>query len=159
MGNDSPLIRKHRDSQRGQAAIEFVFCLIIVIGLASVLFQALHFELDVYNRSNIARYLALRDLHENPSGREPETISKAIRGEDIGTLVPYSIPGQDVDSTLHYGPRNFTVRRGTKGYDPIGPVVVGALAVALGLDHIEDSSGTMGAAAGAIGGFLDALSF
>lgn len=158
MGDD-PSLTSIRRPQRGQAAVEFVLCLIVVIGLASVLFQALHFELDVYNRSNLARYLALRDVHDDPSEKEPETISTEIRGEDIGTLVPYSIPGQDIDSTLHYGPRNFIVRRGTKAFDPIGPIVVGALALALAADHIEDTSGNMGTAAGVIDDFLDQLSF
>lgn len=155
----SSLKPPRRPTQSGQAAVEFVLAMIVVIGLASVLFQALHFELDVYNRSNVARYIAMRAVHDNPSDKDPENVQTPIRGQDIGTLVPYSIPGQDLDSTLHYGPRNFTVRRGTKAFDPIGPIVIGALAVALAADHYEDTSGNMGTAAGAISEFLDQLEF
>jgi len=159
MSDHSSLTRTRRHSQSGQAAVEFVLALIVVIGLAGVLFQALHFELDVYNRSNLARYIALRAVHDDPSDKEPESVETPIRGEDIGTLVPYVIPGQDIDSTIHYGPRNFVVRRGTKGFDPIGPIVVGALAIALAADHYEDTSGNMGTAAGVINDFLDQLTF
>jgi hypothetical protein len=150
---------KRPGHESGQAAVEFVLCMLVVIGLASVLFQALHFELDVYNRSNLARYIAIQKVHDDPSDREPESVETEIQGENIGTLVPYNIPGQDIDSTLHYGPRNFVVRRGTKAFDPIGPVITVALAAALAADHYEDSSGNMGSAASAISEFLNQLQF
>lgn len=54
MVRNLPLSRRRRTEQ-GQAAVEFVLAMIFVIATAAVLFQALHFELDVFNRSMVAR--------------------------------------------------------------------------------------------------------
>lgn len=147
-------------SQRGQAAIEFVLSLIFLIGMCAVLFQALHFELDVFNRSAIARYELFKEAREDAAETDPEEISEEIRGKDIGELVPYRIMGQNLDESLHYGPKQFRMKKGTNRWDPIsGLHEFWQLAIPLALDHYEDSAGHIGDAFGAISPLLDALRF
>lgn len=154
-------LRQKRRTERGQAAIEFVLAMIFVIATAAVLFQALHFELDVFNRSMVARYELFREAHDNPDEREPETISKEIRGEDIGDLVPYTVPGQEIDESLHYGPRQFKMRRGSKYYDPVDWVHSAALfgGLLIAADHMEDYAGHFGDAFGMLSPIIEGLNW
>jgi hypothetical protein len=145
MADHSALRRIRSRGQRGQAAVEFVFCMILVIGLAAALFQALQFERDVFNKSLMARYQALKDIHDSPDDKDPETIRKTIEGKQLSELVPYTIPGQEIDGSLHYGPKKFSVRRGTKRWDPAEALhSAWAFAGILTVDHYEDSAGYVG---------------
>lgn len=159
MVRNLPLSRRRRTEQ-GQAAVEFVLAMIFVIATAAVLFQALHFELDVFNRSMVARYELFREAHDSPDEREPETISEEIRGEDIGDLVPYTVPGQEIDESLHYGPRQFKMRRGSKYYDPVDFAHEWyVFSAALLIDHYEESAGYYGEAFGFLSPIIDGLNW
>jgi hypothetical protein len=143
--------------QRGQAAVEFSLIMLVVIGLAAVLFQALQFERDVFNRSLLARYLAFKDAHDDPDQIDPEDVQKEIRGKNIGDLVPYTPPGQDIDQTMHYGPKQFKIRRGTKAWDPGWTVFEVTVGLLLAADHIEDTSGGLGAVTSVLKGITDSV--
>jgi hypothetical protein len=149
---------------RGQAAMEFVVSLIWIVFLAAVLFQALHFELDVFNKMGELRYKVFHTAREDQDTTAGRMINDSIQGKDLGDLVGFTIPAQDIDSSLHYGPKTFSVFCGSKKWFPGGDAAETALDVAIGLglaaDHMEDYSGfantafdALSSALGAVGSF------
>lgn len=163
MGNNHTLRRRAR-GVRGQAAMEFVVSLIWIVFLAAVLFQALHFELDVFNKMGELRYKVFQTARQNQDTTSGRMISDTIQGKDLGDLVGFTIPAQNIDSSLHYGPKTFSVFCGSKKWFPGGDAAETALDVAIGLglaaDHMEDYSGfantafdALSSALGAVGSF------
>ena len=131
-----------RKRQRGQAAFEFVFAMLWIIALASVLFQALHFELDVFNKMNTLRFKVFKDARENQPTTSYRTINQSIQGKPLSDLTGYRVPFQTVDQSLKYGPKRFYVNCGTKSVAGPFTTAFKALAVAgLIADHFEDQSG------------------
>lgn len=149
MADDSTL-RRRRPAAKGQAAMEFVIALFWIVALAAVLFQALHFELDVFNKMNELRYKVFHEARQNQDTTSGRMIDDSIEGKNLGDLTGYSLPAQDADSSLHYGPKKFYVFCGSKKFFPGGDGGETALDVAItaGLiaDHYEDTSGFAGTA-------------
>ncbi|HVT03474.1 MAG TPA: hypothetical protein VHL58_08905 [Thermoanaerobaculia bacterium] len=147
--------RVRRRSEQGQAAVEFVLAFTFIAGLACVLFQALHFELDVFNKSLEARRDLFRQARQNEADTKLSQISNTIQGKDLSDVTSFRVLWQPTGEigSLHFGPRQYRMLRGTKYSDPLESlhsafVFAGILIV----DHEED-------AAGNIGSFFSALSF
>lgn len=163
MGNDSSLMR--RRAQRGQAAMEFIFAMLILMGIIAVLFQVLHFELDVFNKTMMTRYKLLETARENEDTTRPRMISEEIEGKQLGDLIPWEVPFQSSSvSHLKYGPKSVYWQCGTKYFFPGGDVAEVAYKVAvaglLTADHYEDTAGHvetvfsgLGSATGTLAGF------
>lgn len=143
--------------QRGQAAFEFVFAMLWIIALASVLFQALHFELDVFNKMNTLRYEAFKEARENQNTTAYRTINKSAQGKPLSDLTGYQVPFQTVDQSQFYGPKKFYVGCGTKTNAILGGLMTGFKVAAVGgllLDHYQPTSGNFGTV---LSGFNSAL--
>lgn len=149
MGHHYTLTQSARGA-RGQAAMEFVLALFWIVALAAVLFQALHFELDVFNKMGELRYKVFHTARQDQDTTSGRMISDSIQGKNLGDLVGYTIPAQEIDDSLHYGPKEFSVFCGSKKWFPGGDAAETALDVAItaGLiaDHYEDTSGFAGTA-------------
>jgi hypothetical protein len=150
---------KPKQTERGQAAVEFVLAFLFVLAVVSVLFQALHFELDVFNKSLLARYELLKEARQNQDDTDGHLISKEVEGKRLGDLLGFNVPFQDTDLDAKYGPKQLWTRHGTKYWDPAGSVghsqavFFGLLAV----DHYEDSAGYVGDLFGMLQPAIDAL--
>lgn len=148
--------------QSGQAAFEFVFAMLWIICLASVLFQAMHFELDVFNKMNTLRYNVFKVARENQNTTAYRTINQSIQGKPLSDLTGYRVPFQTTDQSLFYGPKKFYVGCGTKTNAFIGPATTAfkvAAVIGLTADHYEPTSGNFGtvisglsSVTGAVGG-------
>lgn len=155
----SPLRRAGEDNTRGQAAVEFVFALVILLAFVAVLFQALHFELDVFNKVGLLRYRALKTARQSQDKVEPYYISDiTIEGKELGDLTFYTVPFQEDDLTQHYGPKRLVVRRGTQHWDPV-PFLHEEwhFAAPLALDHYEPTSGKFGDGFGLLNKIADQI--
>lgn len=115
--------------------------MVILIGLAAVLFQALMFELDVFNKSYLGRYELIRQARIDAPETEPDWQEYEISGEQLQELIPYPMYGESDIGDLQYGPKTLKMRKGTKYWDPLAvPHEDWQFAAAiLLLDHIEDS--------------------
>jgi hypothetical protein len=158
MGNSHTLTRR---ASRGQAAMEFVLALFWIVALAAVLFQALHFELDVFNKMGELRYKVFHTARQDQDTTSGRMINDSIQGKNLGDLVGYTIPAQEIDDSLHYGPKEFSVFCGSKKWFPGGDGAETALDVVIGLglaaDHMEDYSGFAGTAFDALSTALGAV--
>jgi hypothetical protein len=137
------LSSRRRGAQRGQAAVEFVLCLFLLLAFVAVMFQALHFELDVFNQSALLRYRALQRARESQDTTEATLVTDvAVQGKNLGELTFFSVPLQEADMSQHYGPKHLVIRHGTKYWDPI-PLLHSkwAFAPLLAVDHIQEWSG------------------
>jgi hypothetical protein len=160
MGNDTSLTRR---SQRGQAAFEFIFAMLVLMGMIAVLFQVLHFELDIFNKTMIARYKLLEEARQDEDTTRPRMITTTIEGKAIEDLIPWTVPFQST-SGEKYGPKEVYWKCGTQYLFPGGEagltgfkVGIGALMVA---DHIQDLSGnseTLFSALGDVTGGLGSI--
>jgi hypothetical protein len=147
-------------SERGQAAVEFVFSLMIIIALSSLLYQAMNFELDVYNKSAAARYDLFRKAHQgDESQTDGEDISSPITGKNLSDVTSYRVllqPSTGGLASLHYGPRTYYGYHGTKYWDVL-PGISGILDVLLLADHYEDTAGKAADVVGEFDSILNAL--
>jgi len=156
-----PRSRQRRSSdEKGQAAVEFVFGMLVLLAIVSVLYQALHFELDVFNRLNEVRYNAFRTAHRNQDTTDDEyfgqtvqftqlselrwSVPQTILGFSVGTKrVKIKVPFQTgVDSNLKYPNKTFRMRKGTKCFEPYlmrSPFYEIEMAAALLAHHYEDT--------------------
>lgn len=158
---------RSRRGERGQAAVEWVLTLPIVVVLIAVLYQALMFERDVFNKMNVARYEAFKQAHEgqNEEGmKEYEILEIKTQGSKIGELTSFTIPAQTVDPEKRYGPKTYYFPCGTKRFFPggdTGETVLDVLeTVAVVIDHFEWSakaSEAWGNGMGAIGDVAGAI--
>lgn len=141
-------MQKRQQQERGQAAVEFVLAFMFIIALTAVLFQALHFELDVFNRSMLARYELLKEARHDQEETDGHNISKTIEGETLADLIGFEVPFQDTDTSQRYGPKQIYTRHGTKYLDPLGDVLHEdwQFAALLLPDHYEPTSGYIGQA-------------
>lgn len=151
---------RERAAERGQGAVEFVFGMLVLLAIVSVLYQALHFELDVFNRLNEGRYNAFRTAHQDQDttddayfgqsieftrlGQIQWTIPRTIFGFSAGTQrVRIEVPFQTgVDSNLQYPTKTYRMRKGTKSFEPYlmrSPFYEIEMAAALLAHHYEDT--------------------
>jgi hypothetical protein len=144
-----------RQSQRGQAALEFVLVFMFIIAVTALLFQALQFELDVFNKSFLARYKLLHEAHKDQDKTEGHEISQVIQGKNLSDITPYKVPFQDADLTMHYGPRTLYGRGGTKYWDPLPLHDTAAFWAILNADHLEDTSGHISQVVGYVSSVTD----
>lgn len=140
-------MRRQASGQRGQAATEFVLCLLILIAFVAVVFQALHFELDVFNKTELLRYRVLHRAKQSQDTTDPEMITdETIQGKNLGDLTFYPVPLQEIDLSQHWGPKRLVIRHGTQYWDPTPIHGEGAFFLALLPDHYEPTSGFVGQA-------------
>ncbi|HVT45094.1 MAG TPA: hypothetical protein VMT00_11960 [Thermoanaerobaculia bacterium] len=132
---------QHRES--GQAAIEFVFVLTVVIALTAVVFQVLNFELDVFNKSALARYELFKKAKNKQHERDQEMISQEILGKKLKDVTWFKVLFQPTGSIgeMRYGPRRFYMLRGTRRWDPLGDGFTVAYVALLAADHTEYLAG------------------
>jgi hypothetical protein len=141
------LTSRRSRGQRGQAVTELALCLLLLIAFTTAVMQALHFELDVFNKSELLRYRALHRARQNQDTTDPETVTdETVQGKDLSDLTFFKVPLQDVDLSQHWGPKHLVIRHGTQYWDPTPIHGEGAFFLALGIDHYEDSSGLVGQA-------------
>lgn len=105
--------------QRGQATVEFAFALIGLIALIAGLYQALHFELDVFNRLNLLRYRAVRLAHRDQLTVTRRYVPVVATFQPVAEVTPIRVPFQTADLSIRYGPKTFYVRQGAKWKDPL----------------------------------------
>jgi hypothetical protein len=152
---------KNQNRQKGQAAIEFVFALLFIIIITAALFQALSFELDVFNQSMVARFELFREAHQSQDTTPCRSINKQFQGRKVSEFAPWRVPYQDSSiRNLKYGPKRYYGERGTKYIDRTvyGGVGLHAwyswfLLFAIP-DHYEDSADKI---SGPLGGAITAL--
>jgi hypothetical protein len=136
---------RRQGAQRGQAAVEFVLCLFLLLAFVAVMFQALHFELDVFNQSALLRYRALQRARESQDTTDAALLTDvAVQGKNLGDLTFFSVPLQEADRNQHYGPKHLVIRHGTKYWDPI-PFLheTWTFSLMLAADHYQDTSGVV----------------
>lgn len=151
------LMNTGRINERGQAALEFVLAFMFLIAITALLFQALHFELDVFNKSLLARYKLMEAAHKNQDTTEGHVISQSIQGKNLGDVVPYKVPYQDADMNIHYGPRTVYIRQGTKYWDPLPIHSEAAFGALLLTDHMEDVEVNIGDKVGMLTSVTDLI--
>lgn len=145
--NPSPVRVRRSQNERGQAAVEFILAFTFIAGLACVLYQALHFELDVFNKSLLARRDLFRQARQNETGNNLSQISITIQGKNLSDVTFYRVLGQQTGGigSLHFGPRQYRMLRGTKRSDPLGDLHSAAEFFGiLTIDHYQDSAGYIG---------------
>lgn len=154
-------LRPRRDArpQRGQAAVEFVFSLVLLLAFVAVMFQALHFELDVFNKSALLRYRTLHAAREDQETTDPTWISDiTVEGKSLRDLTFFTVPLQEIDLEQHYGPKRLVMRKGTKYWDPLPALhSTGSFFLLLGPDHYEPTSGYVGDAFGVLSDAVDSI--
>jgi hypothetical protein len=140
-------MRKEKtDLQKGQAAVEFVFALLFLIALSMVLFQALHFELDVFNKMGILRGKSMERMHYNNQQHDHgfDDDSQTVSFKPLSDLTGYRVIFQTADQNMKYPDKRLSYKRGTAPALP-GGLSTGIIGVAIGciatLDHVESTSG------------------
>jgi len=119
-------MRRPLRRQDGQTAVEFVFVLLFLLVITSALFQALHFELDVFNQSMLARWEFFREAHKDQDTTPCRSFDVAFQGKRLGDLVSFDVPYQTVDQNIRYGPKKYKGERGSKYFDRLEIGGVGA---------------------------------
>jgi hypothetical protein len=152
-------MRIRRKQEQGQAAIEFVFALLFIIIITAALFQALAFELDVFNQSMLARYELLRIARQNQDTTPCRSFNQPFQGKKIKEFAPWGVPYQTVNRNLYYGPKRLYGERGTKHFDRLEYSGIGLHAwgywfALLTVDHYE---GTADKLSGPLKGIISAL--
>jgi len=107
---------RRASSQRGQVVVEFALALILLLVAISLLYQGLHFERDAFNRLLVLRQRAFHEIHQNQSDTEKTFFTVTQEFKTIGDLP--SMPFLKTDSSLHWGPKVFHVRKGTRYHEP-----------------------------------------
>jgi hypothetical protein len=109
-----------RPSQSGQATFEFGLTLIFVIVMLSALYQALHFELDAFNRVSLLRYNVMQQAHDNQPGEKKAFVVETMDFQPLYKLTPVLLMTQmGEDPTRQYGPKRLHFRKGTKYTEPL----------------------------------------
>lgn len=151
---------EHRH-ERGQAAIEFMFVLLIIIALVTLIMQALHFENDVFIKSNRARYEAFKQRRQgDESTRRPDAFSVVITGTQLRKMSWFKVLYQKSSEvgSLNYQ-RRFYLTRGSKYLDPVGTAFTAGLGLMLLADHYQPTSGKITAYLNILKGALKAWNF
>lgn len=140
--------RKVLRRQLGQAAVEFIFALLFVIALASVLYQVLHFELDVFNKMGILRFKSVQRMHYNNQqyDHEFDDDSQTVSFKPLSQLTSYRVIFQTADQNMKYPDKRLSYKRGSKFFFPGGSaayaLLISGTAACIGLaDHFEDTAG------------------
>ncbi len=160
--NPQRVSNRRSQVQQGQAAVEFLFGLLFLIALVSLLFQALHFELDVFNKSNQTRYDFFHKAHQSQNTKSLEDIDESLEGKKLSELVPYTVLFQPTGEigNLKFGPRKLRGKRGTKEWTVATlPGIEGIVVPVLAADHYEETAGEIASALGAVGSLDSLLSF
>ena len=156
-------MRKEKaDSQKGQAAVEFVFALIFLVAISSVLYQVLHFELDVFNKMGILRFKSFQRMHFNNqqfnNGFNDD--NQMVSFKPLSQLTDYRVIFQTVNQNSRYADKRLFYKRGTQAALPAGlttGLVIAAIACFTGPDHFESSAGNCDAPLGVINSALNAI--
>jgi hypothetical protein len=139
------IIRRARRAcrQAGQAAFEFVLALFFLIALTAMLFQALHFERDVFNQSMIARFEFFKEAHTNQDDTPCRSFDIAFQGKELGDI-GFEVPGQTIDESIHYGVKRYRGERGSKYIDTFSMAHEFFVWTAVMLpDHYEETAGNV----------------
>ena len=139
-------MKKKKDSQKGQAAVEFVFALIFLVAISSVLYQVLHFELDVFNKMGILRFKSFQRMHFNNqqfnNGFNDD--NQMVSFKPLSQLTDYRVIFQTVNQNSRYADKRLFYKRGTAPALP-GGLSTGVIALAITciatLDHVESTAG------------------
>lgn len=108
-----------RRGEAGQATIEFALMLIFVIVMLSALYQALHFELDAFNRISLLRYRVMAAAHANQPDEAKSFPTEIMEFRHLNDLSPVLLMTQTIDDpNLQYGPKKFRFRKGTHYTEP-----------------------------------------
>jgi hypothetical protein len=110
--------RSRLRAQSGQATFEFVLAVIFIIVSLSALYQALHFELDAFNKISLLRFRVMDEAHENQHNQDKSFPSESMDFRPVHQLTPVLLMTQDIDPMLQYGPKSFRYRKGTKYAEP-----------------------------------------
>lgn len=134
------------DSRKGQAAVEFVFALLFLIAISSVLYQVLHFELDVFNKMGILRFKSFQRMHYNNQqfNHGFNDDNQMVSFKPLSQLTDYRVIFQTVNQSSKYADKRLFYKRGTQPALPGGlttGVLVAALVCIGTADHIESSAG------------------
>ncbi len=138
--------RRRSDSRKGQAAVEFVFALLFLIAISSVLYQVLHFELDVFNKMGILRFKSFQRMHfnNNQHNNAFNDDNQQVSFKPLSQLTNYRVIFQTVNQNQRYADKRLYYKRGTEAAVPGGlttaflVLVGGCITTA---DHIESSAG------------------
>ncbi len=156
-------MRKNKtDHQKGQAAVEFIFALLFLIAFSMVLFQALHFELDVFNKMGILRAKSMERMHYNNQqfNNRFDDDSQTVSFKPLRDLTGYRVIFQTADQNMKYPDKRLSYKRGTAPALP-GGLSTALIATAIGcigfFDHAEDSAGNCTVPFEAINSALDAV--
>jgi len=137
-----------RAAQVGQGTFEFALVILFVVIMLSALYQALHFELDVFNRISLLRFRVMQDAHDNQYDRVKGFPTESMDFRNISDLTPVLLMTQSVDSTLQYGPKSVRYRVGTKYTEPFpisalpegGLVLGGVIIIGVGTSEYKENS-------------------
>ncbi|HYH09653.1 MAG TPA: hypothetical protein VEK11_21570 [Thermoanaerobaculia bacterium] len=110
--------RSTERAEAGQATFEFALALLFLIVMLSVFYQALHFELDAFNRISLLRFKVMQQAHANQPGQAKRYATEVMDFRPVGELTPVLLMFQPIDPTLQYGPKTFHYRKGTKFTEP-----------------------------------------
>jgi hypothetical protein len=106
--------------QAGQATFEFALMLLFVIVMLSALYQALHFELDAFNRISLLRYKVMQEAHDNQPSEAKTFVIETMEFQPIYKLTPVLLITQmGDDPSRQYGPKRLHFRKGTKYTEPL----------------------------------------
>lgn len=138
-----------RALQTGQATFEFALTLVFVIVMLSALYQALHFELDAFNRISLLRYNVMQQAHDNQPDEKKAFVVETMDFQPLYKLTPVLLITQmGADPTQQYGPKRLHFRKGTKYTEPPpisllpenGAVLGGLIVVGLGTSEYREES-------------------
>lgn len=154
--------KERKDPEKGQAAVEFIFALLFLIALSMVLFQALHFELDVFNKMGILRGKSMERMRFNnqqfDNGFNDD--SQTVSFKPLRDLTGYRVIFQTEDQDQKYPDKRLSYKRGTAPALP-GGLSTGIIAIAITciatFDHVESTSGNCTVPFEAINNALDAV--
>jgi hypothetical protein len=137
-----------RAAQAGQGTFEFALVILFVVIMLSALYQALHFELDVFNRISLLRFRIMQDAHDKQYDRVKSFPTESMDFRNISDLTPVLLMTQSSDSTLQYGPKSLRYRVGTKYTEPFpisalpegGLVLGGVIIIGVGTSEYKENS-------------------
>lgn len=109
-----------RTSQRGQVVVEFFLALLVILAGICGLYQALHFEKDVFNRLTFLREKTFREAHENQDTTLRRSYVESIDFKPLSELTPEIPFGfQNVDLGLRFPDKTYHMQAGSKYADPL----------------------------------------
>jgi hypothetical protein len=99
--------------------VEFALAMLIVIAGISALYQALHFELDVFNRLLFLRQRAFVKAHEDQDSTPRTQFYASVDFKPLSEVTPVPVPFQSADPDLRFPTKQFVMQHGAKYADPL----------------------------------------